>query len=89
MVDRGEAEALSLAKSRPGSLLVVDDLRARRIAVQLALRHTGTLGILGMAKRSGLIAEVAPEVERLRRAGFRLTTALVTEFLRRLGESPA
>ena len=86
MVDRGEAEALAIAKERPGSVLVVDDMRARRLALELGLRFTGTLGILDMARRSGLLGSLRAEIENLRRAGFRIAEAVAAEFLRRSGE---
>ncbi|MFY9346090.1 MAG: DUF3368 domain-containing protein [Planctomycetota bacterium] len=86
MVDRGEAEALALAKELPASVLVVDDLRARRLALELGLRFTGTLGILDMAKRSGLLGSLRVEMENLRRAGFRIAEPIAAEFLRRSGE---
>jgi predicted nucleic acid-binding protein len=87
LVDRGEAEALALATDLPGSLLVVDDLRARRLAHEVGLRFTGTLGIFAMAKKAGLLTTVRAEIEHLRRVGFRIADALATEFLRRVDES--
>lgn len=86
VVDRGEAEALAYAKEHPACLLVVDDQRARRIAEQVGLRFTGTLGILDRAKRLGVGISLRTELAKLRDAGFRISDALVTEFLRRAGD---
>ena len=86
VVDHGEAEALAVAKQNPGALLVVDDLRARRVAKELGLRLTGTLGILAMSKRVRLLERVRPELERLASAGFRIDDVLLTTFLQRIGE---
>jgi predicted nucleic acid-binding protein len=46
----GESEALALAMSRPGSLLVIDDGAARRAADRLSVRVVGTLGLVLAAK---------------------------------------
>ena len=86
LVDRGEAEALALAKANPGALLVVDDLRARHVAEGLGLRFTGTLGILDLSKRARLLDCVRPEIERLIAVGFRIDSLLVATFLRSVGE---
>jgi predicted nucleic acid-binding protein len=86
VVDQGEAEALALAQGHPGALLVVDDQRARRVAEELGLRLTGTLGVLGMCKRAGILTHVRPEIEQLTRAGFRIEEGLAAAFLRTLSE---
>ncbi len=54
----GETEVLMLGLESRESILVLDDAFARRVAETLALRFTGTLGLLLDAKRSGLIAQV-------------------------------
>jgi len=86
VVDMGEAEALAVAKGNPGCLLVVDDLRARRVAEELGLRFTGTLGVLGMSKHARILERIRPELERLTAAGFRIDEALSAAFLRQMGE---
>lgn len=86
MVDRGEAEALAVAKDLPDCLLVMDDQRARRLANELGLRFTGTLGMLDKGKRSGLVGSLRAEIGNLQRVGFRIAENIATEFLRRAGE---
>jgi predicted nucleic acid-binding protein len=51
MIDRGEAAAIALAQSMPGSLLLIDEQRARKLAAKLGVRFTGTLGVLSPAHR--------------------------------------
>jgi len=86
LVDQGEAEALALAQEYPTSLLVIDDLRARRVATELGMRFMGTLGILNLAKNAGLLSSLGAEIDKLRRAGFYIAEALANEFLRRAGD---
>ena len=46
----GEASAIILAQELDASLLILDEIRGRRIALQLGLKVHGTLGILTRAK---------------------------------------
>lgn len=62
----GEAEALALAIRRGATLLLVDDMDARRTAGHHQIAVTGTLGVLLLAKRRGLIESVTPYLDRLR-----------------------
>ena len=50
-LDRGEHEALAVARSRPGSLLLTDDSGARLAARALGVRSHGTVGVLVRAIR--------------------------------------
>src|SRR5579883_3435483 len=50
---RGEREALALATHLPQPLLIFDDALARQYARLLAIPHTGTLGVLIKAKKTG------------------------------------
>src|SRR5262245_10261753 len=61
----GETEALMLALESPGTIVVLDDALARRVAESLNLPFTGTLGLLLDAKKLGLIQAVQPHLDRL------------------------
>jgi uncharacterized protein len=56
LLDPGEAEAIALAMSLPESTALLDDAQARRVAERFDVNRIGTLGILRLAKKSGLIA---------------------------------
>jgi len=86
-LDRGEAEAVVLALENSGSLLIMDERRGRLAAVNLGIDVIGILGILLVAKRKGLIAALAPEIERLQtQVGFRIRPDLKEAVLRAAGE---
>jgi predicted nucleic acid-binding protein len=68
----GEASAIALALENPGSLVVLDDKKARRYAANLGLVITGTMGIVISAEENGIIKDAAGVFEKLRRIGFRL-----------------
>jgi predicted nucleic acid-binding protein len=88
-LDPGEAEAIALAKQL-NALLLIDEADGRRIAAQLGIHMTGTLGLLIEAKARGLISSVAVELERLTRlTTFRISDELRTLVLRQAGEKDA
>jgi len=85
LLDPGEAEALSLAMLEDIPV-VIDEKRGRGVARHLGVPVIGTGAVLIAAKRAHLVDAVAPLVEELQRCGYRLSTPLVTEILRRCGE---
>ncbi len=85
-VDIGEAEAIALALELEEVVIILDDRKARRLAEQLGLRVTGTIGMLLRAKHQGVVTEVKPLVMALEQVGFRLTEALIKGVLRLAGE---
>jgi len=78
---RGEAAAITLATEIQGSMIILDDRKARRIAQQMGLPVLGTIGILLRAKRSGVIARLAPILDQFDAAGFRVSGDLRTRAL--------
>ncbi|MFM8471567.1 MAG: DUF3368 domain-containing protein [Limisphaerales bacterium] len=86
-IDAGEAEAIALAQGMTGCLLLVDDANARRVAKRLHIRHTGTVGLLRLAKHCGLIPALRPELEALIKAGIYLRAELIEQALAQVGES--
>lgn len=59
-LDIGEASALALCTELDPALLIIDDLKARKIAHRLGLIYSGTLGLFLQAKERGIITEVNP-----------------------------
>ncbi len=83
----GEKEVLALGLELPGSLLLLDDRDARRHADVLALKVTGTLGILLLAKERGKLDAVRPMLDRLDDLRFRLDATTRQTVLRLAQES--
>jgi predicted nucleic acid-binding protein len=71
----GESQVLALALELPGSLVIMDDLLARRVAETLHIPLTGTLGVLLAAKRNGLIRDIASILDMLQDLRFRVSSA--------------
>jgi len=67
-------------------LVILDDKEARKIARKFELKVMGTLGVLLLAKERGLISQVKPYIEMLRKRGFRISDTLVRKILKSAGE---
>ncbi len=80
-MDDGEAQAISLAMEIEDSVLVLDEKKARRVAIQLNLKIIGTIGLLLRAKRDGIITEVKPILQSLQNNDFRISQALFQKAL--------
>jgi predicted nucleic acid-binding protein len=50
-IDSGEASAILLALEIHGSILIIDDLKGRKVASQMSLKYSGTLGLILKAKQ--------------------------------------
>ena len=83
----GEAEVLALALETTESMVVLDDALARRAAMMLGIRLTGTLGVLLEAKRGGLLRVVTPFLDQLQGLRFRLSPHTRAAVLKLAGES--
>ncbi len=67
----GESEAIILASEKSADFLILDDWKARQIALGLDLPVVGTFAILSKAAEKGLLADLPMVLESLRLAGFR------------------
>ncbi len=81
-LDRGEREAIALARLSKADLVVLDDKAARRIAFDLGLSVTGLLGVLDRAAAQGLL-DLRAAVGRLRKTSFRAHPRLLKDLLDR------
>jgi predicted nucleic acid-binding protein len=62
--------------------LLLDDLKARKLAIRLNLKITGALGIIHKAKQEGLIEKVKPLIDKLLDTNFRVSEKIIEEILR-------
>ena len=82
-LDAGETEAISLAKEHAGSLLIIDEIKGRNIAVSRGLLVIGTLGVIEEADRKGLL-EFESSLQRLRATNFRVSAVIAEEIISRV-----
>ncbi len=79
-IEIGEAEAIVLAKELNADLLIMDERIPRVIAESIGLRVAGSLAILYIAKKRGLIDEDFDEIVReLRAKGVRFSDNVINE----------
>jgi uncharacterized protein len=81
----GEAAVIELALQDGINRVVIDERRGRRAALAVGLHVTGTLGLLGRAKKLGIVPAVHPFVEALRTGGW-YHAAVIERFLSMMGE---
>jgi len=77
----GEAAAIILAEELGAQQVLIDDLRARRVAKARLLPVTGTIGTLLLAKEQGLIVQVKSILDDLMAVGKRISPRLYQEVL--------
>lgn len=81
-VDSGEASAIALATEYEDVMLLLDDLKARKLASQLKFRFTGTLGIIHKAREMSIIEKVKPLIDKLLATDFRVSENIIEEILK-------
>ena len=79
---KGEASAIALALEYDQSILIIDELRGRRIAMQLGLNITGTFGIPIEAKKAGLLSSVKTVLAKIKKTDFYILNSLNRQSLR-------
>jgi predicted nucleic acid-binding protein len=85
-LDAGEASAISLSLETHNSILLIDELKGRKIADKLQLRYSGTFGLILKAKQQGIISSVLPIIEKIRKTNFRFSATLLNAIIREAGE---
>ncbi len=82
----GESSVLALANEHSGTETIIDDLAGRKCAASLNIAVHGTLGIVLIAKKRGLIPKARPVIEDMMQTGLYLSRAVVDRALSRVGE---
>jgi len=86
-LDKGEAEAITLAIELEAEFALIDERRGRKAASRLGVKTVGLLGVLIEAKYRNLIPAVRPLLQDLEvRAGFWVGQELHRRVLREAGE---
>jgi predicted nucleic acid-binding protein len=81
-LDPREREAITLAQELQADLILLDENRGRREAINRGFNVTGTVGLLDRAGARGLI-DVPTAVARLRQTAFRISPRLLNVLLDR------
>ena len=76
-LDKGEASSIALALEIENSILIIDEIKGRNIAKSLNLEIIGTIGILLLAEKKGLVKDVMSLIFKLVNEGFRISDSLI------------
>ena len=82
----GETGVLSYALAKQGTKTVIDDGLARKCAVTHNIPLLGTLGIVLLAKKQGLVSEARPLMNELKQHGMYLHESTLNQALALVGE---
>lgn len=85
-IDKGESSAIALAFEIPESTLILDDFKARKIAHQLGILYTGTIGVIVKAKLKGIIPTIKPLLEKIKKTNFHLSVDIEIQALMQANE---
>ena len=86
-LDLGESEAIVLASELGASQLLIDEKAARKVAIARKLPLIGTVGILVLAKRRGLLGSVKDVLNEMQGKGTRISERLYGQVLTLAGET--
>src|SRR5262249_5132350 len=81
-LDEGERAAIALARAISADLILMDDRAGVAVARQQGLAVTGTMRVLELADRRGLI-DLGPALIRLKATNFRYPPAIMDALLAR------
>ena len=82
----GETSVLAWGHASPGTVVIIDDLAARRCAATYGIPVRGTLGLILTAKKRCVIPEARPVLEKLRQSGMYLSDRILNQALALIGE---
>ena len=80
-IDKGEASSIALALKMEKATLILDVIKARKVADKLGLLYTGTLGVIVKSKLTGIIDSVQPIIAKIKNTNFRFSDRLIEEAL--------
>ena len=85
-LDKGEASSIALALEIDNATLIIDEIKGRKIAQSLNIEIIGTIGIILLAEKRGLISDVLGTILRLANKGFRLSDNLINKIIEKYGQ---
>lgn len=87
ILDKGEASSISLALDIENATLIIDEHKGRKVAKSLGIDIIGTIGIVLISGKMGLISDVISTILLLVNKGFRLSDKLIEELIEKYGRN--
>jgi len=72
-IDKGESSAIALALEISNSTVILDDYKARKVAENLGINFTGTIGVIIRAKLENIIPSIKPLLDKIKQTNFRIS----------------
>ena len=85
-LDKGEASSIALALEIDNTTLIIDEVKGRKIAQSMNIDIIGTIGVILLADKKGLISDVTGIILRLVNKGFRLSDNLINKIIDSYGQ---
>ncbi len=85
-LDKGEASSIALALEINKSILIIDEVKGRKIAKSLNLEIIGTIGVLLLANKNGIIKDVMSTILKMVNRGFRLSDKMIDKLIDKYGK---
>lgn len=86
VLDAGEASSIALSLEIEDSILIIDERKGKKIASSLNIKIIGTIGILILAYKKGLIKDLITVILKLVNKGFRLSDNLLNRIIDQFGK---
>ena len=86
VLDMGEASSIALSLEIEDSILIIDERKGRKIANSLNIKIIGTIGVLILAHKKGLIKDLITVILKLVNNGFRLSDNLLNRIIDQFGK---
>lgn len=86
IMDYGESESVILYQELDADFLLIDDKKARNIAESWGLNCIGTLGVLSVARKRGIVDKLKPIFEKFRDNKRYYSVRLLNVILKNHGE---
>lgn len=86
LLDKGEASSIALAIENRNSLLIIDEMKGRKVAQSFQLDLIGTIGVLVTASEKGIITDTMSVIFELINEGFRISDRLMNRLKKKYGE---
>ncbi|HEX5153230.1 MAG TPA: DUF3368 domain-containing protein [Parafilimonas sp.] len=83
---KGEITSLALALDLKDSIVILDDEKAKKIARQLQLTVTGSLGVIVKAKQENLVPSVKDILSRVKATNFYMPSYIEETILKLANE---
>jgi len=81
-----DATVICLAQEKAADLVLIDEPDLRKMAKREKLPFIGTVGILVLSKKEGLIESVKKSLIKLIKQGFRIKKSVYESILKEIGE---